>query len=237
MKIAPAALLQINPTPAARSAAMPGSPFEQLLDAANLPLEGRQRAFGFSELGVFGAASAIASAAALEMETPEVPLSQMAALSLAASRLQEAQLTPNARRGDVYVGGSRDKAPPAPRSRLVSPQHSSIGPLADAAPPTLRETQTDGEEISVGVRRSAARHLTQVQPKRLSLIVSEQNGAIQILAGSPELGPEARERLRKAAAELAAEFGVTLAQFTLNGSAVEPTFVSQTGAPHGDQRG
>jgi len=206
--------------------------FEQLLQEVHA--QGQERAFGFSELGVIRPGPANA--------TPQAPTTAESTMDA----VPEGAETPTQARGPApmetttsgasspYPGRSdapsgknfpeisstRSHATPASRQTIVSFEQT----------PTLRPTRAGQSSAA----KAPARRLPQEgQSKRFSLVVSEQDGTVQIIAGAPQLSAEAKERLRKAAARLAAELGMTLGDFTINGALVDAP-APPTGAPDGD---
>jgi len=219
MKIVPAtspeALQKTTPGPGPE----PAAPFRQFLnDGADPKTIRRERAFGFSELGVLGAARA--PVADQPVRTASRTPSGGAA-EPASEAVSEPHATP-AFAAVQTVGDRRVAAEAAPTPRgppLQTSFRPTPPPAATATTPVRNLPNT--EAISPVRHRPVARQAMHTPlPKRFSVVLTGENGAMQLIAGSPELDADARERLRRAAAELAAEFGVTLARLTLNGSAI-----------------
>jgi hypothetical protein len=212
--------------------------FDQLLEAGvTFEVQRQQRAFGFSELGVLRPCSTETAPQTPAMDEGIVggmprgveTLMRATVTDVPIVLLQTASSQPETSGGTpvaqtfLDLDATRLQAAPGPRQTIVALQHAPIframGQRQMSAPRTL------------------SRQLPQSpQAKRFSLVVSEQDGAVQIIAGAPQLGAEAKERLRKAAALLAAEFGVTLGEFTINGVFVDAP-APTTGASDGDFAG
>jgi len=71
----------------------------------------------------------------------------------------------------------------------------------------------------------------------LSLIMSEQNGGAQVVTAVAGLSLEAGPKLRKLATDVLAEFGMTLAHFSLNGSAIDGYRAASIGGQNDRSRG
>jgi hypothetical protein len=70
----------------------------------------------------------------------------------------------------------------------------------------------------------------------VQLAVFEREGLVQIVAAAPGLAPEVQVRLRRIASELAADAGLKLADFSLNGASV-PDRLRIVGGQDGDHAG
>jgi len=237
MKIIPTMTSLAGRMPAGPVGAGPSAPFTQWLESdGDLPARSQERAFGFSELGVLGSG-----------HPTQTPREQPRA---------EFHLPAHNHDEEVYIREERAERQPDVNNLVVCgrpanvdkggvsvpsplPTHAADHGAGTAEVPFVRpsEVRRDTGPAEPNTGNIVKRHVVVGSAnKPFSLIVSEQAGAVQVLAGSPEMSGEARVRLRKAAAELAAEFGVSLAAFTLNGSNLELPPFPRLGVPHGDQR-
>ncbi|MGE5566070.1 MAG: hypothetical protein ACM3YN_07950 [Parcubacteria group bacterium] len=210
--------------------------FEQVLqEGVALEVQRQERAFGFSELGVIRPSPPGATPQAEPM-TAKNPVD-------AAS--EDAETLMRAGESEPSKSAALRTSSPAPETRSAAPtgktfmEMSAVRPQATAESPQAVVAFPQAPSLRPArpsqncVPKAPARQLPQEgQPKRFSLVVSEQDGAVQIIAGTPRLSEEAKERLRRAAAMLAAEFGVTLGDLTLNGALIDAP-APTTGAPDG----
>jgi hypothetical protein len=241
MKIAPttAALPSPFSNPAADAPSDSTLSFETLLDeGVTLKAEQPQRAFGFSERGLLVSwgedAGAPPRADRLAPSAQMVNQTQGATLEKLIDDVTPAKVIVD--EFEVQVTSPNETASWAPR--IIGAQRIPELAGAQVAAVTVQaRLSTSFPETRPPARTAApTRQAPPAESRRLSLVISEQNGTVQIIAGAPELSPEARARLRKAAAALAAEFGVTLSEFTINGGTVDP-IPSSIGAPYGDFAG
>ena len=224
-----------------RRSAAPDQPAQQF--AAYL--EGRlpdglpsSRALGFGELGMFGVFAPI------EFRTEaRTPPRQVAALPRSAEMLDASAAAPTGAAGNVQSGIAlrRAAAPPQALPGLAfvpmntSPRLAGGLPApADCAAPGSAETQ---EQHLAASRRGAPLH---ARPRPLPqsklglcLILSDQEGQLEIVAGGPPLEPEARRRALRLAGETAASFGLTIGHYSLNGVSLASARDGAIGRFHG----
>lgn len=230
MKIDPAASQVATPRQKPSSPASSQS-FGDILTAAEMKREGAQRAFGFSELGMFGASGSAPAPAAQETfaSQPAAKLSAQETATPEGHPAPRQHAAPGVKPMTTAKPGDRvsETSVLVPRSA-----QSPAEPGADAAPlRAIRGSQPKPDTLAGAM---AERRLPRpaVKSKPLSLVLAERNGTLQVVAATGGMAPEARTALRKAAADVAAEFGVSLGEFTLDGAPLEP---EQIGAPHGDR--
>jgi len=243
MKVAPATALPFPlANPAADAPSDPTVSFEALLDeGAPLKAEQPQRALGFSERGLL-----VSWGVEPGLDTSAEPSAQASTQTVAPTLGSELEkFTDRAESARMMFEVVDAPAPHLSEPASSAPRATSVlrgsGPQDAQAAPGIIRSQPQAASRQVGPpepQRTAPpmRQAPSAESRRLSLVISEQNGVVQIIAGAPELSPDARTRLRKAAAALAAEFGVTLSEFTVNGVSYDPA-LSSIGAPHGDFAG
>lgn len=211
--------------------------FEELLEeGVTLEVQRQERAFGFSELGVIrpGPADTRPQTPAMVQSTLGVAPEDVQATAQFGEAERSEPVTlpvvslPAESRIDASIAGRGFSEANTAASRVMpSPQQTVVAvPQAPIVKPQRQSPTSSPKTPSRPLPQNA-------QSRRFSIVVSEQEGAVQIIAGAPQLSAEAKERLRKAAAMLAAEFGVTLGDFTINGALVDAP-VPTTGAPDGD---
>jgi hypothetical protein len=234
-QLPPPAATQL-PLPAATqlplpAGAEPGRPFEDFVDGGIGP----GRAFGFTELGMFGReeqpqAPAPASppdkppfeacTAAMPIESLDESIDRPAAPSPApATSAAEPGQRPTRVLAPPEAGPHAPLVRTAPAdSCLASPGPHSI-PADEDAPPSL----------------ATARRIVRAQPPRagVSLIMSEADGGVALVAAGPALDPESCALLRRLARAILARSGLELVQFHLNGVALAPDSMTMIGGSHG----
>lgn len=127
-------------------------------------------------------------------------------------------------------------------------------PVGRASVESAAITPSTGGPISVSARAALVRTAAPppLSPSALRLIqrlraampggegvqlaVFEREGLVQIVAAAPGLAPEVQVRLRRIASELAADAGLKLADFSLNGASV-PDRLRIVGGQDGDHAG
>jgi len=67
----------------------------------------------------------------------------------------------------------------------------------------------------------------------VSLTLREENGAVEIVAGSSPIDPESRVLLRRLVEAMLARSGLALAHFQLNGAPLAPDSLGRRGGSHG----
>lgn len=201
-------------------------------------IEEQHRAFGFSELSVFGADSVRQAAPAppspaappLQPGAADAAIDGHAVHTTASASVVEAPPTDKASR-NIGDTGRRLSL------RVALQQASEPAPRTATAPslrPAIATPERGGAERAAP---SLPRERPAVQAKPFSLTLAEQNGTVQLLAAAGGLVSQDRAAVRRAAAQVLAEFGLNLGEFTLNGETAEPFTISHTGAFDGDQRG
>lgn len=237
MKIAPPSpLIARIRAPSAAPMVSPGVPFEELLQApGGLRQERRERAFGFSELGLLGPPSGSHSVAD-PLRPPKPPYTEAGATagpSTAAARSAEAQPLASRiaePRETTDIAAARAQNRPV-KGAVAAVAHAPVNTSAKNESPPAIETEAPES------KRAPSRTPSTQSSKPLKLIVFEENGSLQLIAGSAGLSAEERTRLRRAAEAVAAEFGLSLDSFTLDGSEREPPAFTSIGALHGHHRG
>ncbi|HEV2818515.1 MAG TPA: hypothetical protein VGW40_14980 [Allosphingosinicella sp.] len=212
------------PAPVARApaAAEPARPFEEFFDAA----------YAFTELGMFGHGGgkdappgpgtcrgpAVEEPAAAPPATPEI-----------LERTIEPAMIPHAR------ALSRHPAPaevrPIGRSRAATPARAKPLMPAGELPPPEPAPEGPEREAEARTRRTGRRPPT---PRSdVSLIVTEKDGRVELVAAAPRLDPETRAALRRLVRDILARSGLSLAYFQLNGAPVATDSLDSTGGSHG----
>lgn len=233
MKIVPVQVPNGAPAPTLQ-APPPSQSFEDVLTASELKFEERQRAFGFSELGIFRPDSASPHRPARPHDSAPAPPSQEALnagiAERAAPTIPGTPALQMRTMSGVKEAGARPSLRMAPQQTPLAPQIAAFAPQRQSPPP---------ESGRIGETGSAVLRPAQPQPrvKAFSLTFAEHNGAVQLLAATGGLAPEVRLAVRKAAVEVLAEFGFALGEITLDGQPVEPFTILQTGAFDGDHFG
>ena len=196
----------------------------------------QSRALGFRELGMFGGAGA--------KDLPASPNSE----------IDDSGLTPPLFAAEparaLPVNGPRPAIEPraeapvdaqegflAPAQAIKVPEKATdlavtLGEMLNLSAPLEDRVDADSDSAPMAARRSARPGPATDKDARPSLVVAEGEGALQIVAAA-SLTPEARQRLRKAADDLAVELGLTLKDFTLNGGPLERASFTPIGALHG----
>lgn len=224
MKIGP--LPPQAPTARPPSPAGPSRPFEDFLDTA----------YAFTELGMFGHGRGKAS----EPEPRSgpcrgpAPAEQAAALPTASpgEAAPEPTMIPHARAFSAHP--ARDAAHPA--GKRTPPAARSKGQLpAGELPAPERAADEAGPDAPAAARRTVRR----LPPPRsaVSLIVTEKDGRVELVAAAPKLDPETRAALRRLVRDILARSGLALAHFQLNGAPVAPDSLDSTGGSHGTRSG
>jgi len=222
--------MKIGPFPPPAPAALPASPaepsrpFEDFLDTA----------YGFAELGMFGhgggkaaesgpgpgpgpgpgTCRGPASAEPLPPAAGEERAAEPAAIPHARA------FSPRPAPGEAHrAAASRAPAPARAKPQLPAGELPPPGP------------ETDEPEAAMPVRRAARR----LPPPRsdVSLIVTEKDGRVELVAAAPKLDPETRAALRRLVREILARSGLGLAYFQLNGTPVAADSLDIPGGFHG----
>jgi hypothetical protein len=225
MKIGPAPLRQAETSAPLERA---GASFAQLLGRDD-------RALGFAELGMFGISRATSDRATAR----PAPALDAALPSGNQEPRRDApdQPTEQARllRGIEPPIESVSPIGARLRSAAAPPPVSGTGAVVSAEAMPTSISEVSGEDPAAG-GRAPVRRLT-LDPRRpgVSLIMSETNGAVQLVAGARPFDADGAVRLRRALAELLAGYGLKLADFQLNGSAVSADVTKRKEPPHGSR--
>jgi hypothetical protein len=122
------------------------------------------------------------------------------------------------------AGGMRTHSPPVLPPALANEPEAQTG-AADEESSATTESESWAASAPAHARAEAP-------PKSdVSLVVADNNGQVQVVAGAPPLNAEAAARLRRLIDATAAEYGKKLLSVTLNGNAVEAS-----GSPEGASR-
>lgn len=216
----------LTQVPGATPAASVAAPFADYLEGPPPPAD---RARSFAELGVFGR-GALTPAQDVSTHPEVIPQAPLPALAVSAVQQPAAAAQSQANAGLACN--------PLDMPKLASP--SRPAPIAKAAaratglPAPLAEAPRLADEPEAPAPAAARRRPVQAPPRPgVSLILSEKDGAVEIVAGTPALDPEIRSALRRLAEAILARSGLRLAQFQLNGARVRPDSVTSPGDSHG----
>jgi hypothetical protein len=200
---------------------------------------GEQRAFGFNELSSFGAPMAQLAADGTPTaittigagaDTPVLDVLNDAAVS--------------APEAGMAASGSWGMSSAAPKTAAVFNDQEVVAPPetvfgSSSLVPHAASVGADvaDEPSSTGEARSSAADALQqrrslVTQSLVSVILSERDGVAQIVTASAGLSAEAGVRLRQAAQELVTEHGLSLSDFSLNGSPIKSQ-IAMIGGAHG----
>ena len=200
------------------------------------------RAFGFAELGLFGAYGAISAQAGVDLAAvagqPAVSAASSAKVASSPTHIPEAALGDGP---EPPGGGAPDRAIVAP-DLAPSLRHGPFSPTPGAAipePPPVRSAQAPALEPSEAGALPAAPDPREADRSVAAYAaVAEDQGAVRIVLGAPGLPAEAQDRIQAAAQQLADEFGLRLDDLSLNGVPVlQRSPLSRNGAPHGYRPG
>ena len=231
----------------------PGGAFEDLLtrdrraaesDPSVLSQVQEHRALGFSEASLLGKASFAEPPAQDQTVTPIAEPSSPDGTPVPAAWLgpntpspAQAIASPISISATAVAGGRIGavsltlSAPPTP-----STPTSTHAQIVRTISGVLHEAQAAASKPDEQGRSSPfdlARPPTPAAKTQVAVAVTETGGALQVIAASPGLNPEAAARVRRIVADLVERFGLRLSDLHLNGVRVEPPFVGLTGAPHG----
>lgn len=194
------------------------------------------RAFGFRELGVWGHGGPIAEVAGPRTcgVTPDfLGTKADAGVTAPDPALQSGPLPTDRDRGDRRIAagirpptGDQDSDTP----HRIRPERSSASshrhPLVRPGQLQTREEGVD-EEIEAIAPEAAEQLAATPEPSTpLSVSVSDGAGGLQVVAAMADINPDAVARLRRIAQSLAREFGLSLAEFSLNGAVVDAPAMS-----------
>lgn len=105
-----------------------------------------------------------------------------------------------------------DRPPPDPRDK----HGGRVGPGRAS-----KLQSQDDNNVETTIAEAAEPSATPQPSTPLSLSVFDGAGGLQIVAAMPDINPDAVARLRRIAESLAREFGLSLAEFSLNGAAID----------------
>jgi hypothetical protein len=192
------------------------------------------RASGFAELGMFGLNQAQVSpppGAAREAPALAPPPRNLPDPALPAGRTR--WLAPGESPAKSI---SRALPEPAicalPRAAPVKAAPGDICSLPGVAGGSPLEAE-DRAAPQVSARAARLRLRQAALKAGISLVLNEQNGAVEIVARGPTLDPSLCARLRRLAEAMLAPSGLRLAQFKLNGVPLAPDFLGRTGGKNG----
>jgi hypothetical protein len=213
--------------------AEPGRPFEDFVDGGIGP----GRAFGFTELGMFGREERPHGPAPAPASPPDKPPLEACTAVIAMESLDEPADRPAA-------------APPAPAASAAEPGQRPTPVLATPAgrphAPLVRTGPADSGLASpapqsipadedVPSSPATARPIVRAQRPRadISLLISEKDRGVALVAAGPALDPEGCALLRRLARAILARSGLALVEFHLNGVALAPDSMTMIGGSHG----
>lgn len=209
---------------------------------AELQAASGQRAFGFSELGPLGRPGLTSS-----QPTPD-PLARpqdgqpdgsaipgaggAPAMDDVHARLMG---QPTARHGVTTAG---ETGTPTKSQTLAAASLISVTALESSAPIAGVEWGGDGATSFSPDGPTAAPKMDQIRQQArqsdLSVIISEQNGSIEIIMAAAGITPQSGIHLRQIAGELLTEHGIGLSDFFVNGRYIKSEVVP-IGGVHGDR--
>ena len=200
------------PAPVARAPAPaePTRPFEEELDAA----------CAFTELGMFGRGGGKPADPGRGPDTCRGPVAEEPIPAPIPEPGEEAIEPAMIAHGRAF---SRDPAPAPPEARRIgraaAPPRAKPPMPTGELPPPQPAPEHEEQEATARARRTRRPHQ---QPPRsdVSLIVTEKDGQIGLVAAAPRLDPETRAALRRLVRDILARSGLGLAYFQLNGTPV-----------------
>jgi len=92
-----------------------------------------------------------------------------------------------------------------------------------------------GDPMEPGTKRAIFTAETRADPAsgQVSVAVAEKDGAVHVIAAAPGLSDEARLKIRGIVEDLAADAGVALGEFSLNGATLPNSFITVRRSSHG----
>jgi hypothetical protein len=236
-QLPPPAATQL-PLPAAKqlplpAGAEPGRPFEDFVDGGIGP----GRAFGFTELGMFGREEQPHGPAPAPASPPGKPPLEACTAVMPMVSLDEPADRPAA--PSPAPAASAAEPGQRPTRVLLTPEGRPHAPLVRTGPaesslasPAPRSIPADEDVPS---SPPTARPIVRAQPPRadVSLLISEKDGGVALVAAGPALDPESCALLRRLARAILARSGLALVQFHLNGVALAPASMTMIGGSHG----
>ncbi|HEY2710711.1 MAG TPA: hypothetical protein VGI95_21910 [Caulobacteraceae bacterium] len=219
------------------------TPFQTLVTPSGAHIEAPTRAFGLDELGMFGLHAATGSAGA------SIATSVAGGATLAGYLAPGAELSTAAGMGfaglpsspevatgeDNGVSGPGAMAGPGLVSASMSGEAAASVPTAFVARAGAF-ADDDATEPALGAAPTTDADLLQAyiasRPKApVSLLVSDTDGSLQVVAGASAINADAADRLRRLIDETAAEFGRQVGSVTLNGRPLGPDAAPVNGEP------
>jgi len=197
------------------------------------------RAFGFAELGLFGADGAVAASQTWSGQgAPPDPASQAVASEAPASASERPSATPPSL--IPGPGGEAQATAPGAAADLPTPDRSGLAaapqPFAAMAPSALARSTGARTNAAVGSDAPLPETVWRPPPAaaaQVAVALAEATGAVRIVAAAPGLSPQAQQQVRQAALRLADEFGLPLDEFSLNGVTIPSPETGRNGVVHG----
>jgi hypothetical protein len=210
--------------------------------------EDQQYALGFGELGVFGRYGALAAPESPSARS-EINQKKLAGGARANSRdlqniLSESITNPTGLLFDCAAAGPTDRADASVRKSLPSNQHRESAPPAEVASTGAFLSTAENVEVQFAVvpaeesngatrARAFASTIRSAFKSPVSVSVYEESGTLSIVARSAD-NQEDYLALRRMVEETAAEFGLRVDEFQLNGSK-QKSFTSVLGGNSGNR--
>lgn len=244
VKLAPIAVPMPPPVPALRPAD-PTQTFEAALAAAGeTDLQSRPGTLEFGALGMLGRHGAVASRGGQPAEAPGFDPGPAAPAPGAVSDPQPTATAPVARLGAAAAAAS----PPVEIGPVSGPDRrpslATLG-LVSSAQPITGEQPSARLRLNAGSLAERAAAASRPRPAEngrptaspVRIDVADAGNRLQLVVIAPGLAGEDRQHLRNRLADVAAELGLHLADFTLNGHTVRAPGVGALGATHGRNPG
>lgn len=222
----------IGSVPSTNSPAQPAAAaFDRFIEGDAVGLRTR----GFLELGMFGRSSAVTFSNIAE-QVPGAKIDNLYSSAhqadSGAERTGSSTIAPFPRLTKPATGQAPLTIHAAPDVKLAVPHEPASGPEMTAS---IRSLGSDENIEPVSGRRTSSSQLPMPRPSRppIALHISEQVGALQIIARLSHLAPDEQEgvslRLRQAAADL----GYATGDVTLNGAPVSTSTSQAIGGRNG----
>ena len=218
------------PIPSAMDA-QPGQPFEDFLGGGAAP----GRAVAFAQFGMFGRDEQAqgpsqvlppgrhavdACKAFIPIESLDRPIDAPQALSPAPA---PSTVDPGQRPAPIL-------ATPETRPHVPTASTASVDP---GLPSLFSEPASTDEDTASPVATARRANRSQAPQADVSLIMSEKDGAVELVAAGPQLDPQTGAMLRRLARAILARSGLDLAKFHLNGAPIAPDSTIMIGGSHG----
>lgn len=245
MKVDPSIHLPI-PNRVAPPIASPAKSFENILvDAAQAREMSMHRALGFSELGMFGRQEAVlgtcstAPPSVISGAEPH-PTDEVGVTAGSGVPVKSIPGVPEVTEPPLAMSvGARNRG----QSAVVPALSPIAAASAEASVPEDVSLRTPAQRASSPranpVGAAGASRLDSHVPRapaaseKTSLVLTEREGRLQIIAASGEARNVDWPRLRSRMVRVAAEHGMTLTDLTLDGATVEASFTEQLGSSYG----